>query len=36
MAPRQILLGKHIINPTATLLSAVMLLQYLGFADGCF
>ena len=26
--------GKNIINPTATLLSAVMLLEYLGFADG--
>jgi isocitrate/isopropylmalate dehydrogenase len=25
--------GQNIINPTATLLSAVMLLQYLGFAD---
>jgi 3-isopropylmalate dehydrogenase len=25
--------GRHIINPTATLLSAVMLLDYLGFAD---
>jgi isocitrate/isopropylmalate dehydrogenase len=25
--------GKHIINPTATLLSAVMMLDYLGFSD---
>ncbi|MBT5333972.1 MAG: isocitrate/isopropylmalate dehydrogenase family protein, partial [Gammaproteobacteria bacterium] len=25
--------GQNIINPTATLLSAVMLLQYLGFAE---
>ena len=25
--------GQNIINPTATLLSAVMLLQYLGFSD---
>ena len=25
--------GQHIINPTATLLSAAMMLEYLGFAD---
>jgi len=25
--------GKHLINPTATLLSAVMMLEYLGYAD---
>ena len=25
--------GKHIINPTATMLSAVMMLEYAGFAD---
>ncbi len=25
--------GRHVINPTATILSAVMMLEYLGFAD---
>jgi isocitrate/isopropylmalate dehydrogenase len=27
------LAGRHVINPTATLLSAAMMLEYLGFAD---
>ena len=27
------LAGKHVINPTATLLSAAMMLEYLGFSD---
>ncbi|HEY2774006.1 MAG TPA: isocitrate/isopropylmalate family dehydrogenase [Candidatus Binatia bacterium] len=27
------LVGRHVINPTATLLSASMMLEYLGFAD---
>jgi 3-isopropylmalate dehydrogenase len=27
------IMGQHIINPTATMLSAAMMLEYLGFAD---
>jgi isocitrate/isopropylmalate dehydrogenase len=26
-------MGQHIINPTATMLSAAMMLEYLGFGD---